>query len=119
MISVPTETVTVWHPVAPAERDAYGNLRPATYDAEHSEDVGGVVVGELSWDVGDADEARPDAVTETVTLYMPKGSDGPYDGCMVTVRLRDYLVTECHAYTEAAVPGPHNTWLRAVRRVGQ
>jgi hypothetical protein len=102
----------------PEERDIYGNRRPATFDAEHSEIITGVVVGDVEH-ATEQDEDAPDAIVDTVALYLPKGHDGPYDGCMFTVRGTDYLVAESHVYAEPAVPGPHNAWVRVVRRHGQ
>ena len=118
MISAPTESVRIWHPIVPDERDAYGNKSPVTYALDHSELVGGVVVGDLAWEQ-EASERHPDGIVETVPLYLPKGCDGPFVGCKVTVRGHDYLVTEGHIYDPTGVPGPHNAWIRAVRRIGQ
>lgn len=118
-INPPTETVRMWHPVAGSGTDVYGNpLRP-TYDLEHSELISGVVVGDEVWGHQDADERQPDAINVNVTLYLPKGYEGPYIGCMVTLRGLDYLVEEFHVYDATGVPGPHNAWVKVVRRVGQ
>ena len=118
LINPPTESVRLWHPVYSDALAAYGNKPRPTYDMEHSEVIEGVVVGDVTWST-ESDEEQPYAITESVALYFPKGCDGPFEWHRVTVRGNDYLVGESHIYDERGVPGPHNAWVKAERRIGQ